>query len=218
MGSFSCIIKVSESFIIQMDNGPVQEKTHKNHLVTKRIRSKHLLKNIVQKQSISQQPFAQSQVPSKVTTRNTLNLKNPRKLNICTSCTDNATPCMANNKKNCEITGHVLIKCHQSKYWASNKFCQLSCFKANNGYKMDDCCKNKNHIPCYICTNKETLLMETKNNQCSSSNLLLKNSNSDLPEARDFSASRIVLRKEMVVIIIIVVSLKYKKMKHKQNI
>ena len=171
--SFSCIIKVFESVIIKPADRPIPEQTHKRHSVTRRIRSKHLQKSIVQKQSVSQRPFAQFQAPSEVTTKYTLNLKPQRKLHQCTSCTDNATPWMKNNEKRCETTGLVLTKCHQSNYWASNKFCRLSCFKANNGYEGDNCCDNQTPVPCNICTNEETPWMKRNNKQCSSSNLLI---------------------------------------------
>ena len=46
--SFSCIIKISESIIIQPADGPIQEQTHKKYSVTRIIKSKQLLKIIVQ--------------------------------------------------------------------------------------------------------------------------------------------------------------------------
>ena len=55
--SFSCIIKVSESVTIQPADGPIQEQTHKKHSLTRIIRSRYLMKRIVQKYSISQRPF-----------------------------------------------------------------------------------------------------------------------------------------------------------------
>ena len=96
--SFSCIIKVSEPVIIQPVDGPIKGQTHKNHSLTRRIKSTEPPKRIVLKQETSQPLFVQSEFPSKVTMKNALNLNPPGKLYECTSCTDNATPWMVNNE------------------------------------------------------------------------------------------------------------------------
>ena len=107
-------------------------KTHKKHSATRRIRSKRLLKSVVRKEFISHRLFAESQA-----------LKPLRKLHQCTSCTDKATPWMSRNDNKCKTSELILTKCCGNKYWSRNKFCQLSCFKANNGYEGDDCCENQ---------------------------------------------------------------------------
>ena len=61
MESFSCIIKVLEYVNIKSSHGQVQEQTHKKYLVTRRIRSKRLLKSVVWKKFISYRLFAQYQ-------------------------------------------------------------------------------------------------------------------------------------------------------------
>ena len=111
---------------------------------------------MVLKQDTSQPLFVKSEVLSKVTMINAFNLEPPRKLHECISCTGNATPWMVNNKKMCETTGLFFTHCHWSNYWSNNKFCQLSCFKSNNGYKGDDCCDNQTPVPCNIFTNDAT--------------------------------------------------------------
>ena len=101
-------------------------KTHKNHSATRRIRSKRLLESFVRKYFISHRLFAESQALSKVATKNTLGSKPLRKLHQCTSCTNKSTPWMSSNNKKCETSGLVLTKCHENHYWSRNKFCQLS--------------------------------------------------------------------------------------------
>ena len=86
--------------------------------------------------------------------KNALNLKPPRKLHESTSCNDKATPWMSNNEKKGETTGIVFTKFHQRNYWASNNFCQLSCFKANYGYQGYECCDNQTPGPYNIFTNE----------------------------------------------------------------
>ena len=81
---------------------------------------------------------------------------------------------MANDEKKCETTGLVPSKIYQSNYWKNNNFCQLSCFKSNNGYKGDDCCDNQTPVPCNICKNEETPWMKANDKYCSSSALLTK--------------------------------------------
>ena len=54
----------------------------------------------------------------------------------------------------CETTALLDTHCHQSDYWSRNKFCQLSCFEAGNGYDKDECCDNP--ATCNICTDEET--------------------------------------------------------------
>ena len=115
--SFSCIIKISESVIIQPSTGRIQEQTHKKHLVTGTIKPKKLIEDIVLKQSISQPLFAQSHVLSKETMKDALNFKPPRKLYECTTCTDNATPWVLHKEENCEKTGLVPKCFHQSNVW-----------------------------------------------------------------------------------------------------
>ena len=88
--------------------------------------------------------------------KNALNLEPPRKLHKCTSCTYNVTTWMVINEKKCETAGLVLTHCHHKNYWSNNKFCQLSCFKVNNGYLGGDCCYNQTPVPCKIFTNEET--------------------------------------------------------------
>ena len=70
-------------------------------------------------------------------------------------------------------TGLVHTKCHQSNYWASNNFCQLSCFKSNNGYKGNSCCDNGTPVLCNIFINEEITWIQGHNKHCNSSNLLL---------------------------------------------
>ena len=135
-------------------------KTHKKHLAIRRIRSKTLLKSVVRKDFISHTLFAESQA-----------FKYLIKLHQCTFCTDKSTPWMSRNDNKCETYGNVLTKCLGNKYWSRNKFCQMSCFKYNNGYEGDDCCENQ--TTCNICTNEVTPWMKDNNKHCSSSTLLL---------------------------------------------
>ena len=81
---------------------------------------------------------------------------------------------MANNEKKFETTGLFPTKFYQRNYWASNKFCQLSCFKANNGYECDECCKNQNPVPCNMITNEETSWMVNNKKKCESTGLIVK--------------------------------------------
>ena len=76
---------------------------------------------------------------------------------------------MVNNEEKCETTGVVFTKFRQSNYWENNKFCQLSCFKSNDGCEGDYCCDNQTPVPCNICNNEETPWMKA-----SSNNLLIK--------------------------------------------
>ena len=77
--------------------------------------------------------------PIKETTKEAFNLKSHRKLDSCTTCNDNKTPWMTKNGKDCTTTELVPLQCYSSNNWKSKKFCQLSCIKANHGYKGDDC-------------------------------------------------------------------------------
>ena len=122
-------------------------------MVTVTIKPKQLIEDIVLKQSISQPLFAQSHVLSKETMKDALKFKPPRKLHECTTCTDNSTHWMVSKEENCETTGLVPEKCHQSNFW-KKKFCQLSCFKANYGYQGDECCDNQTPGPYNIFTNE----------------------------------------------------------------
>ena len=82
-------------------------------------------------------------------------------------------PWMSHNKKKCETYGLVFTKFHQSNYWEINKFCQLGCFKVNNGYEGDDCCENQTPVQCKISTNEETICTKGNNKQCSSITLII---------------------------------------------
>ena len=69
---------------------------------------------------------------------------------LCKICTNDATPWMIKNEKNCESTGIILTKFHQSNYLANNKFFRQSSFKTNIGYEGDECRDNQTHEPCNI--------------------------------------------------------------------
>ena len=135
-------------------------KTHKMHSVTRRIRSKRLLKSILRKDFISHTLFAEFQA-----------FKYLIKLHQCNSWTYKATPWMYKNGNKCETSGLVLTKCCGNKYWSRNKFYQMSCFKPNNGYEGDNCCKI--HTTCNICTNEAIPWMKDNNKHCSSSTIFL---------------------------------------------
>ena len=49
MESFSCIIKILDTVIIQPYTGKIQEQTHKKHSVTRTIKSKQLLEDVLLK-------------------------------------------------------------------------------------------------------------------------------------------------------------------------
>ena len=84
----------------------------------------------------------------------------------CISCTDKRTPWMKRKGKICETTALIDTHCDQSNYWSRNKFCQLSCFKAENGYDGDECCDNP--VTCNICTDEETPWMNNHDKKCES--------------------------------------------------
>jgi len=58
----------------------------------------------------------------------------------CTECTDDETWWMANNGKDCTTSDLINTKCNKDATWTLNKYCQLSCYLAGNGYEGDVCC------------------------------------------------------------------------------
>ena len=88
----------------------------------------------------------------------------------CISCTDKRTPCMKRKGKMCETTALLDTHCHQSDYWSKNKFCQLSCFKAENGYDGDECCDNP--VTCISCTDEVTPWMFREGKMCETNALI----------------------------------------------
>ena len=99
------------------------------------------------------------------------NLKTPRKLNFCTHCTDIETPWMTQNEKKCSTSNLLSKKCNESQFGENNIYFQFSCFRANRGYKRDDCCdyhgpKEKDIQTCIICTDVEPPWLELKGRDC----------------------------------------------------
>jgi len=60
----------------------------------------------------------------------------------CTQCTDDETPWMIRNEKDCTTSDLLSTKCNKSRYWRREGFCQISCFKNDSGYVGDNCCSN----------------------------------------------------------------------------
>jgi len=59
----------------------------------------------------------------------------------CTVCDDVGTNGMIKKGKDCSTQTNTLNKkCNKSSQWSKNKFCQLSCYNAGNGYDGDVCC------------------------------------------------------------------------------
>lgn len=59
----------------------------------------------------------------------------------CTECTDEKTPWMANNEKTCATSPDTIeTNCYENGWWASNNYCQQSCFDAGRGYEGIECC------------------------------------------------------------------------------
>jgi len=61
----------------------------------------------------------------------------------CIVCDDVETSWMSNNGKDCATSSLIDTKCNKNSNWISNKFCQLSCYNAGNGYDGDVCCSSR---------------------------------------------------------------------------
>jgi len=60
----------------------------------------------------------------------------------CIICDDVETAWMTSNGKDCTTSNLIDTKCNKDSNWTTKKFCQLSCYKAGNGYPGDVCCNN----------------------------------------------------------------------------
>merc|ERR1712232_977509 len=67
----------------------------------------------------------------------------------CIVCSNNPIRSMTKKAKkeedsfSCEDYGEILqSKCNKHKKWIKEKYCQLSCYLAGNGYEGDVCCLN----------------------------------------------------------------------------
>jgi len=59
----------------------------------------------------------------------------------CIVCDDRATPNMIKKGRTCGSRPKpIQTKCNKSFNWNQNKFCQLTCYNAGNGYDGDVCC------------------------------------------------------------------------------
>jgi len=59
----------------------------------------------------------------------------------CIVCDDRETKWQANNGYDCATdTTRMNNKCNKDSKWTANKYCQLSCYNAGNGYPGDVCC------------------------------------------------------------------------------
>merc|ERR1712157_7062 len=59
----------------------------------------------------------------------------------CTVCDDRETNWMRNKGFACATdTVRINNKCNKDNKWTKNKYCQLSCYEAGNGYPGDVCC------------------------------------------------------------------------------
>jgi len=61
----------------------------------------------------------------------------------CIWCDNRATDWIKNNDKGELCRTAVILqrtKCNMSNFWITNKWCQLSCYSAGNGYEGDICC------------------------------------------------------------------------------
>jgi len=85
----------------------------------------------------------------------------------CIECSDEGTPWMVDNNKVCGTNNSQLTtKCNLNNWWRNNKFCQLSCFKIDNGYDGDNCCAP----PCTECSDEGTPWMVDNDKVCGTNN------------------------------------------------
>jgi len=81
----------------------------------------------------------------------------------CIECSDEGSPWMVDNNRVCGTNQNQLAtKCNLSNWWRNNKYCQLSCFKVDNGYDGDNCCVP----PCTECSDEGTPWMVDNNRVC----------------------------------------------------
>merc|ERR1712232_1408026 len=65
----------------------------------------------------------------------------------CIICSNEGTPLMIENGRECASSSNsIKNKCNRSKNWTKNKYCQLSCYVAGNGYPGDLCCNTPTSI------------------------------------------------------------------------
>jgi len=65
----------------------------------------------------------------------------PQDTSLCYECTDDVTPWMASNGRTCKTSpGNIASKCNEDDLWASNRYCQQTCFDAGRGYSGIHCC------------------------------------------------------------------------------
>jgi len=63
---------------------------------------------------------------------------------LCVECSDNETPWMENNGRDCASSDWLLSrKCNQNNFWTKKSFCQKSCYDKGLGYEGVTCCSGE---------------------------------------------------------------------------
>ena len=63
---------------------------------------------------------------------------------LCVECSDNETPWMENNGRDCASSDWLLSrKCNQNNFWTKKSFCQKSCYDKGLGYEGVICCSGE---------------------------------------------------------------------------
>lgn len=74
-------------------------------------------------------------------TTTTTTTTNPTAPNICSECTNNPTPTMVNNGRDCDDKPSLLqSKCNQAAWWTIGSYCEMSCYNIGLGYEGSICC------------------------------------------------------------------------------
>merc|ERR1711862_619448 len=61
---------------------------------------------------------------------------------LCTQCSDNETPGMIANGRDCTTDDTLTKRCNQKQKWITHRYCQLSCYNHGLGYAGDNCCSS----------------------------------------------------------------------------
>jgi hypothetical protein len=63
--------------------------------------------------------------------------------NICSECTNEPTPFMIENARDCDTRQNTLqTKCNEAQWWVSGNYCELSCYNVGRGYEGSICCQS----------------------------------------------------------------------------
>merc|ERR1711862_363580 len=61
---------------------------------------------------------------------------------LCTQCSDNETPWMIANGRDCTTDKKLTKRCNKKQKWRTHRYCQLSCYNHGLGYAGDNCCSS----------------------------------------------------------------------------